>query len=951
MKQRLFVLGLLVSLAGGTALGASKRYDYQKKVLPNGLTVLTLEDHSCPVVAVQVWYHVGSKDEDPNRQGFAHMFEHMMFRGTDKLGPEEHFSYIRRTGGGCNAYTAFDNTTYVNELPSNQLEMALWLEAERMAFLKIDDESFFKERAVVEEERRMRSLNTPYGMVPEKVLAFMFSKHPYRWSPIGSIPHLRAATIDELQAFWDKFYVPNNATLVVVGDVKHEEVQKLAEKCFGWIPKCDTPPRMTIKEPPQAAARKLSIPEKKGPVPIVGYLYRAVPSGDPDELPLELLANILGGGESSRIYNDLVKKQKSAQAGVAGLIALEDDGILGAGAVLMPWGNKRKVLKTIHEHIERVKNEPVSERELEKVKNQLLRQEVTEALTCESKARALGQYQVIEGDADKANHRLEEIRAVTAADLQRVAKKYLVKSNETEVRIEPQFGSVLGSLLGGSKEGDVDEGAAPASKPAENRIAHRGGPRANLKRPAGYPEKPPQASLLAAVPKVETIEKTLENGLRVVVVPNHEVPFVTMTLGILDGATTETHPGTALAAAGLITKGSASHTAEQMAEELEFNAISLGGSASLDVASVNASCVSDKFDLAMKLLAEVVRTPKFPKDEFDVQKKQQSLGLMISTRTPEYLADRELRQRLFGEHPYSRTPSGELADVESLKVEDVAAWWKAHVRPDASVLYVAGDVQPDEVFKTAKACFGDWKAEGPRLETKLPDLPKAGPTQIVLVDRPGSVQSQIRVGHTGVTHNHPDYFNSLVLSQVLGGGFNSRLNKAIRIDKGLTYGARGGLSSNRFAGTFSVSTFTKTPSTAETLKTILNEIDKIKASPADNKEVDDAKSYLVGKFAGDRETPQATVSDLWLIEYCGLPKDYLSKYLEGVRKSTPDDVLATANELIHRDKLTIVVVGEADKLKGDLEKIAPVVVVKPTDKAEKPENEKDDESGADEKGE
>src|SRR5262249_5054652 len=259
------------------ALAAERRYDFQKKVLPNGLTVVTLEDHSCPVVAVQVWYHVGSKDEDSNRQGFAHMFEHMMFRGTDALGPEEHFSYVRRTGGDCNAYTNFDNTTYINELPSNQLEMCLWLEAERMAFLKIDDESFFKERAVVEEERRLRSLNAPYGTVPEKLLASEFHKHPYHWTPIGSIPHLRAATIDELQAFWDKFYVPNNATLVIVGDIKHAEAQNLAEKCFGWIPKAPDPPRITVKEPPQDQSRKLTIPEKKGPVPIVGYVYRAAP--------------------------------------------------------------------------------------------------------------------------------------------------------------------------------------------------------------------------------------------------------------------------------------------------------------------------------------------------------------------------------------------------------------------------------------------------------------------------------------------------------------------------------------------------------------------------------------------------------------------------------------------------------------------------------------------------
>ncbi len=937
MQGRFIPSSLIVvlALAGSTSAG-QRQYDFQRRELKNGLTVITLEDRSCPIVAVQVWYHVGSKDEDPERQGFAHMFEHMMFRGTDVLGPEEHFSLIRRTGGDCNAFTAFDNTTYINELPSNQLELALWLEAERMAFLKVDDESFYKERAVVEEERRLRSLNAPYGTVLEKLLASLFTKHPYRWSPIGSIPHLRAATIDELQAFWDTFYVPNNATLVIVGDIQHDKAHALAEKYFGWIPRCPTPPKIKDREPPQTAARKLTIPEKKGPVPIVGYLFRAPPTGHPDELPLEMLMSVLGGGESSRIYVDLVKKQKTAQAGLAGAFALEDDGVAGAGAILMPWGNKNKILKTIRQHIEDLRKEPVTPRELEKVRNQLLREEVTKSLTVANKANLLGQYQTIERDAEKANRRLAEIRAVTADDLLRVARKYLTKENRTEVRVEPQFASMLGSLVSGSKEDDVDEGAAPTSKPAENRIARRGGVRAELKRPAGFPERPPTADLLESVPKVVTQETVLENGLKVVCVPNNEVPFTTITLGLLHGSWTEEKPGTAAMAAQLITKGSEKHSAEEMAEELEFNAISISGSATLDVASVSASCVSDKFDKAVELMAEVVRTPKFPKDEFEIARKQALLGLMISTRTPQYLADRELRRRVFGAHPYSRTSTGEPDDVRALGIDDVAGWWRTHVRPDLAVLYVAGDVQPGKAFETAKKYFGDWKVKEPKPEPKLAAVPAPSSTRIFLIDRPGSVQSEIRVGHAAITRNDPDYFKGLVLSQILGGGFNSRLNKAIRIDRGLTYGARGGLSADRFSGRFTASTFTKTPSTAEALKVILDEVDKLQASPADPSEVEDARSYLVGKFAGDRETPSATVGDLWLIEYCKLPKDYFDRYLSGVRKTTNDNVLDAANKLIRRDKLTIVVVGEAQKIKSDLEKIAPVEVIKSSEKDEKP---------------
>lgn len=901
-------------------------YDFQKKVLDNGLTVLSLEDHSCPIVAVQVWYHVGSKDEDARRQGFAHMFEHMMFRGTEVLGPEQHFDSIRQTGGNCNAYTSFDNTTYVNELPSNQLELAMWLEAERMAFLKIDEEGFSKERAVVEEERRMSSLNTPYGTVPEKLLPAIFKQHPYQWTPIGQIPHLRAATIDELQQFWDTYYVPSNATLVVVGDVTHGDAQKLAQKYFGWLPKMPVPPRVTVKEPPQTEPRTITIPEKKGPAPIVGLVYRGVPQGNDDSLPLEMLMTIVGGGESSRLHKDLVKEKKIAQFTVAGAFSLEDDGLAAAGAIIMPWGDKQKVMESLRVHIDKVRTEPVTQRELDKVKNQLLAQEVANVLTDENKARLLGQYEVLEGGADKANERLARIRAVTTDDLLRVAKAYLVSERETTATVQPELGGIIKSLFGG-KGSEGDEGASPVPPPTENRVAKRGGLRSDLVRPDSFPKEPPVAKLLEAVPKFVTEEFALPNGLRVVVVPNHEVPYATATLGIVNGGWSEEKPGTANLATEMITKGSANHTAAELAEELEFNAISLSGGASIDVTSVHAGGVTDNFDTAMKLMAEVVRTPKFPESELEILRQQVLLGLMIQARTPEYAADRELRRRVFGTHPYSRTAVGEPTDVQALKADDLKKWWFAFVRPDTAVVYIAGDVDPSAAKKTVEQYFGDWKAEGEKPAPKVAEFPEPIATRIYLVDRPGSVQSQIRVGHRGITRKDPDHFTSMVLSQIFGGSFGSRLNKAIRVEKGLTYGAHGGWRAQRFAGSFTVSTFTKNSSTAETLNVILREIERMKDAPPEALEVDVAKSYLVGSFAGNRETPGQVVGDLWLIEYAGLPKDYLSRYLNGVKNTTIDDVHRVAARLIDEKKLTIVVVGEANAVKADLEKIVPVTVI------------------------
>lgn len=939
MIRRMTLVAVALSCCASAVFAGERRYDFRQIELDNGLKVITLEDFSCPIVAVQVWYHVGAKNEDPKRQGFAHMFEHMMFRGTDRLNETDHFDFIRRVGGDTNAYTSFDQTVYVQEVPSNQLEMVLWLEAERMAFLKIDEKGFRTERKVVEEELRMGH-NRPYGRVPEKLLAEVFGDEPYGWTPGGQIEHLRNSTIEELQAFWDKYYVPNNATLVVVGDVKHEKVQSLAKKYFGWIPKCPAPPKTNVKPPVQKKSRTIKIEEDKGPLPVVGLMYVTVPQSHPDFLPLEILMGVLGGGESSRLYVDVVKEQKIAQVALAAAFGLENGGIAGAGGALLPFGKKKKLMQTIKEHIKRIKKEPITEAELEKMKNQLRRNEVMGSLSVASKAGRLGQYAVLWGDAERINRRLDEIDTVTVADVQRVAKKYLTNRNRIQVLIEPSMGGFLKGMFGGGQDEETEQ--APLAE-GENRIAKRTGAKASAKRPADFPSEPPMTALLDDFPEVPHTSKTLANGLKVVVVSNHEVPMVTMRLGIKSGAWTEIKPGTTSFTMNMLTKGTKTRDAKQLAEVLESNAISLSGSAGMDSAQVTGSALLPKLDLAAELMADVIQNPTFPGDELDVLKNQTRMGLMVSAKTPEYLADRQLRQRLYGDHPYSRTTTGELDDIEKVEVEDLQAWWAEHLRPDNAILYLAGDITPSHGFKLAEKHLSGWKVEGSFKPPVLAKLPEKPDTHIYLVDRPGSVQSQIRVGHLSVTRRDADYFVSRVLGNIFGGGFNSRLNKAIRVEKGLTYGARGGFNPRRFAGQFVISTFTKTPTTGETVQTILDEIDKIQSSPPSAEELGDTKTYITGKFPGDRETPEATVGDLWMIETQGLSSDYLKKYLRGIKGATAEAVTNAARKLIQKPSLTIVVVGEAKAVQADLEKIAPVTVVRPA--AESPESPGDTKEG------
>jgi len=925
---------LLVAVAAApTDRPAGERpYDFREKILGNGLRVITLEDASCPIVAVQVWYHVGSKDEPADRNGFAHMFEHMMFRGTDRLGPTDHFDLIRRTGGGCNGFTSFDNTTYINVAPANQLPLLLWLEAERMAALRIDEAGFETERRVVEEERRL-GLEQPYGTIPEQVLPVLFPGHPYRWTPIGTIPHLRAATIDELQAFWDRYYVPNNATLVIAGAVRHEAAQEAAEAYFGWIPRSPDPRPVTPPAPAAGGLRVLTLQEKSGPVPLVAVAYHGVSLAHPDGPAIEILAAILGRGDSSRLHRALVKGKRVATVALAMAFSLEQAGLVGGGAALMPFGDTDRAMAALEEEIGRIRDGGVTEAELTKAKNTLIRDLVTARLAVESKANLLGRAATLLGDPEEANRDLARYRKVTAEDVRRVAKTYLTAERKTAVIVKPSIlGAIAGLVRGALKGLAEDEGAEAPAVPAGGRRATHTGPKASAVRPASMGESPPIAPALDDLPSFSKQEKRLENGLRVVVVPNAEVPFVTMQLALRAGASAEdpAKPGAAALACAMLTKGTARRTADQIADELETHAIELEGSADHDGASIWASAVADQFERALDNLAEVVREPAFPADELETLRCTRLTMKAIDEKEPSWIAQTSWMHVVFGSHPYARVADGTSDDLRRLTVDDLKVWWAAFARPDAAILYIAGDVAVGEAFVLAEARFASWRP-APRPGSAPPDaarIPAARGVRIVLVDRPNAAQSQIRMGHASpLRRGAAEYAAATVLNQVFGGAFSSRLNAKVRVEKGLTYGIGGGFQVRAQGGFFLISTFTKTPKTAEAIRVILGEIDRLRAEPPSADELGRAKSFLGGSFARGREMPQAVVRDLWTIESEALPADHFQRYLKAVAATRAEDVLRVAREAVHPESLVIAVVGDAARIRTDLEAIAPVEVV------------------------
>jgi zinc protease len=481
--------------------------------------------------------------------------------------------------------------------------------------------------------------------------------------------------------------------------------------------------------------------------------------------------------------------------------------------------------------------------------------------------------------------------------------------------------NLLGALLGKKKSAEED---APITAKPET------GPapivKAGLRRPESFPDKPPMASRLQQLaPKHERFN--LPNGLKVIVVPRPGVAYLNVQLGMMAGAWTEAKPGTASLAAQMLTKGTAKHTEKDLADELETYAISLNGNASLDATTVSAGCLREHLPRAMTLLAEVVRTPTFPESEFGKTRKQVLTALAISSKEPATIAERELRKGLFGSHPYSRTPTGESRDVEAATPSDLKEWWTTSARPDSSVLLVAGDVTAKEIRELAEAAFGDWKAGSTDRAVAMPDPPASQSTQIILVDQPSAIQSQIRIGQRAMPMSHPDFAVGRVVSDYFGGSFSSRLNDVIRVQKGLTYGARGGFDPQKFAGAFTISTFSKTESTAEAVRAALGEIERVRTEGPSDLELSDTKANMVGKIALQRETPQQVAGELWRAELYGLPADHVDRTVARAAAANAEECLSFAREWIDPTKLVVVVVGSAEKLKAELEKIAPVKVV------------------------
>lgn len=446
----------------GVSTQKMPRLNYRERTLSNGLKVYTLEDHSSPTVCIQVWYHVGSKDDPDGRSGFAHLFEHIMFKSTKNMKSEMMDRLTEDVGGFNNAFTADDVTVYFDVVPSNYLETLLWAEADRLGALNVDDPNFKSERDVVKEEFRQSYMAPPYGKLELLIQQKSFTKHPYKRPGIGNIDELNAASLPDVQAFHKTFYRPDNATLVIAGDFDPKQLDAWVDKYFARIPKPNTPlPRVSVKEPPRTKEARYVEYGEHAPLPAVAISYLAPPQQSDDAFALRVAGAILSAGESSRLYQSLIYQQQIASQVDGEADFREDTGLFLLRATMASGKTAEEGEKALLAELKRMQNEPVSAAELEKAKNQLITERLKARETSEGKAFALGEAAVLLGNADRVNTDNERLQAVTAADVQRVMKKYFTDTNRVVIYFLPK-GSPDGENKMGMNEWNAPDDAAPA---------------------------------------------------------------------------------------------------------------------------------------------------------------------------------------------------------------------------------------------------------------------------------------------------------------------------------------------------------------------------------------------------------------------------------------------------------------------------------------------------------
>jgi zinc protease len=881
-----------VLILGCRGVGPTKltKVEFSDTTLDNGLRVIIVPEHTAPIFAISLTYNTGSRNEKPGRTGLAHLFEHMMFEGSANVGKGEHELLVDNYGGTLNGGTNYDQTTYFETLPKNQLDMALFLESDRMRALNITQANLDNQRKVVQEERRLEVDNQAYGKSFEELESMAYDSFPYHHTVNGSMKDLNAATLHDVRNFFRIYYAPNNVVMVLAGDLDPNETLAKVKKYFGDIPRRPAPPPVDVTEPEHYGERRETLYDPLARLPQYSAVYLAPPGDTPDAYALQILAAILSDGHSSRFYQHVVDKKHLGRNVNASFQPRRGPSLFSVGGYPYPGVNVEDLEKAIDDEIEAIKKDGPTPQEMQKVRTIFLQQSIQTRASVLQMANLIGTQTVWYNEPDLINTEYEKLKAVTAERVMLAAQEYLVPAHRTVVITVPEpGGAVSGAIAAEIKQ-------LPSKVQRLNKV--------------------PVNHDILKVKLPHPVEVTLPNGLTVLILEQHRLPTVDYTLWIKSGALSDPKdmPGLASFTALMLDA-----TAKRDRLQIAFALDELGASYNADAAfgsnltTITCSGLTESADKVMEIMSDIVLNASFPAGDWRLYQQHAGGRLDQQRSDPDFLARERFNRAVYGDFG-AATLSPTPESLNKATREALKAFHDKYYLPNNAILAISGDLTVANATKLAKKYFGDWKSH-PVEAPALGSVTGPAAAKTYLVDRPGSVQSNILAGGLSLRRSDPDLTPLWVANRIL----SARLHSNLREEKGYAYDTFSSVSFDLFPGVFVAKTEVRNNVTDPSLHELMYEFKRLRDEKVPQAELEDAKAY-VSSFALELETP-SRIAERWMaVKYYGLPADYYDNYSDRITKVDADAVQRVARKYVDLDHLQIVVVGDAKQVREGVAK-------------------------------
>ncbi len=890
---------------------------YEKyKLLSNDLTLIIHEDHSDPIVHVQIAYHVGSARESIRNSGFAHFFEHMMFQGSKNIADEEHFKLISKAGGTNNAFTSFDQTVYINTAPSNFTESLLWMEADRMSTLLegFTQAKFESQRNAVKNEKKQSYDNQPYGMLSEVMFKTMFANQTYEWTPIGFTDDLDIATYDDLRKFFLRWYKPNNATVVISGDVNPEDVKTWVNKYYGTFKKGKPVTKMKKVNTILPYDQYVEISDNVY-LPLTLMAWPTVPEFHKDQNALDVLAYVLAGNNSSPLYKKLVKTEEAVQVS-SGNSSLELAGLMEIDVVAAYGGlTVKEVEAKIREVLADFDSKGCTLEEINKAKTVFKTNAINVMDGVQSKALKLSHWNMLLNKSYNLTDEISAIEAVTVEDVMRVFRTYIKDKKSIIINVVPQTTETEDTAKGKSVNPHASEAKAMDQQ-------YEG---LSYEAPIDVFDRAlkPELKPVSAVRLPEYYTTSFDNGLKIIGTQTTESPKVIISFNMEGGQLVETgkYPtGTAAMTAGLMTEGTAKLTSEEFQSELDKLGSNIGFGSSENGTNCYMSCLKENLDATLVLLGGALMTPRFDPADFKRLKKQTLESVQSNKKNPSSMSDIAYNKILYKGTLIEESNTGTFKSNNKIKLEDVKDYYTKFYSPSVTNVVVSGDISQAEAIEKL-GFLKKWENK-PVSIPSIGELPKFEKVQIYLIDKPYAPQSVVTVAQNHIPYDYNgDYFKTNVMYFPLGGNFNSRLTMNIREEHGFAYSPQSAFTGNKYYGSFFWQGDIRTNATDSAIREVMKEIVNYKANGITEEELKFTQSSLLLADALKYESPNQKAGFLNRIITYNLPATYVNEQLQLIKGFTKADIDAMAKKTLHPETMTIIVVGHAYKIRDSLNKL------------------------------